>query len=80
MTEKKRRQGQKKGDRTATPKKTCPRCGEYLKTAWVVENRKMQRIGLSCPSRTCDYIVKDPIEQEEEQDGETESINEPEND
>ena len=76
MRTRKRRQGQKKGERIATPKKICPKCGEYLKTAWTVENRKMQRVGLSCPSKSCDYIVKDQVELGEE----TESINEPEND
>lgn len=67
MTERKRRQGQKKGDRLATPKKLCPKCGEYLKTAWVLENRKWKRVGLSCPLETCNYIIKD-IDLEEEKE------------
>lgn len=67
MTEKKRRQGQKGVKKI---KEVCPKCGEYLKTAWVLENRKWKRVGLSCPSSTCDYIIKDFVEPkaEEEED------------
>ncbi|MGA9189613.1 MAG: hypothetical protein WB014_13890 [Methanosarcina sp.] len=63
MAEKKRRQGQKKADgRTATPKPVCPKCGEYLKTAGGRDGRAWRRIGLFCPSATCDYIAKDLVE------------------
>lgn len=65
MEEKKRRQGQKKGDRMATPKKICPKCGEYLKTVWMLENRKYKRYGLGCPSPSCDYVIKDLVELED---------------
>lgn len=61
MTEPKRRQGQN----GATPKQICPKCGEYLKTAWMLENRKYKRVGLCCPSSTCDHIVKDFVELQE---------------
>ena len=59
MAEKKRRQGQG----GATPKTVCPKCEkEYLKTAWMLENRKYRRVGLCCPNSACDYIAKDWIE------------------
>jgi hypothetical protein len=63
MTETKRRQGQPGVKKL---KEVCPKCGEYLKTAWVLENRKWKRVGLSCPSVTCDYIIKDSSEPQEE--------------
>lgn len=64
MTEKKRRQGQK----GATPKTVCPKCEkEYLKTAWMLENRRYKRVGLCCPNPSCDYMIKDWIEVEEEE-------------
>ena len=74
MTETKpRRQGQK----GATPKDICPKCGkEYLKTAGGREGRAWRRIGQYCPNPSCNYIVKDWVELEEE----TEPINEMEND
>ena len=63
MTEqKKRRQGQK----GATPKQICPKCGEYLKSAGGREGKLWRRIGLYCPNPACDYIVKDFVELEEE--------------
>lgn len=66
MTEKKRRQGQiRKDGKIATPKEICPKCGEYLKTAWMLENRKYKRVGLTCPNTTCEYIVKDFVELED---------------
>lgn len=61
----------RQGQRGATPKEICPKCGEYLKTAWVFENRKLKRVGLSCPSATCDYIIKDSSEHQEEADKST---------
>jgi hypothetical protein len=78
MTEPKtRRQGQKKANGTiSTPKQICPKCGEYLKTAWMLENRKYKRVGLCCPNPACDHIIKDLVELEDE----TEPINELEND
>jgi hypothetical protein len=67
MVEIKRRQGQK----GATPKTVCPKCEkEYLKTAWSTENRKWKRLGLFCPSSTCDYIIKDFVELEDTEEGE----------
>lgn len=76
MTEKKRRQGQG----GAIPKQICPKCGEYLQSCYIrgsaEENRNMKKIGLCCPSSTCDYIEKDLVGLEEE----TEPINEMEND
>ena len=62
MTETKRRQGQS----GATPKPTCPKCGEILKrnSTREVINGKQQYVasGWTCPSSTCDYIVKDFVE------------------
>lgn len=59
MTEKKRRQGQ----RGATPKHICPKCGEYLKrnyTRELVEGKQQfEKGGWTCPSKACDYITKD---------------------
>jgi hypothetical protein len=66
MTETKRRQGQN----GATPKQICPKCGKYLKTAWMLKNRKYKRVGLCCPSLTCDYIVKDIVEIKDEDEDE----------
>ena len=67
----KRRQGQKGVKKI---KEVCPECGEYLKTAWVLENRKFKRIGLCCPSSTCDYIIKDLVELTEETTDKAEKI------
>lgn len=65
MTEPKRRQGQ----RGATPKPICPKCGEILKRNYTREviNGKQQYVasGWICPSSTCDYIVKDFVELED---------------
>lgn len=62
MTEPKRRQGQ----RGATPKPICPKCGEYLKRNYTRGNEERKRayvgMGWSCPSVNCDYIIKDPVE------------------
>ncbi len=77
MAEKKRRQGQKKTDGTiATPKQVCSKCGEYLKMAGGRNGRAWRRIGQYCPNPACDYIVKDLVDLT----GETESMNELEND
>lgn len=81
MTKKMKRQGQKKPDgRTATPKPLCPKCGEITVRAYTRGNAERKRAyvgcGWMCPSSTCDYIVKDFVELEEE----TEPINEMEND
>ena len=66
-TEKKRRQGQG----GATPKTVCPKCEkEYLKTIWMLDNRKYMRVGLGCPNPSCDYLVKDWIELEDTEDDE----------
>ncbi|HWQ47649.1 MAG TPA: hypothetical protein VN414_01640 [Methanosarcina sp.] len=68
MVEKKRRQGQKKPDgKTATPKPICPKCGEYLKRTYTREQgedgkRGFKGSGWSCPSSTCDYVIKDFVE------------------
>lgn len=65
--ETKRRQGQKRPDgSTSTPKQLCPKCAEYLKTVYIQEKRKNVRFGLGCPSKTCDYVVKDFVELEDE--------------
>jgi hypothetical protein len=54
------------GREGAKPKTICPKCErEYLKTAWMLENRKYRRVGLCCPSPSCDYILKDFIELED---------------
>ena len=69
MAEKKRRQGQPGVKKI---KEICPKCGEYLKTAWMLENRKYKRVGLCCPYPACGYIVKDFVEiidAEEEESG-----------
>ena len=64
-TEKKRRQGQG----GATPKTVCPKCEkEYLKTIWMLKNRKYTRVGLCCPNPTCDYMVKDFVELKDTED------------
>lgn len=81
MTEKKRRQGQKKPDgKQAVPKPVCPKCGEIMVRAYTRGNAERKRAyigsGWMCPSSTCDYIAKDFVVLEEE----TESINELEND
>jgi hypothetical protein len=66
MTEKKRRQGQ----RGATPKPICPKCGEYLRRCYVHESTGVSRsyagAGWICPTSTCDYIIKDYVELEDE--------------
>lgn len=63
MVEQKRRQGQ----RGAVPKTVCPKCEKkYLKTAWILEYRKFKRVGLCCPNHACDYIIKDFVELEYE--------------
>lgn len=67
MTEPK---AKRQGQRGATPKEICPKCGEYLKTAWVLKNRKLKRIGLCCPNVSCDYIIKDMVELTEDADKE----------
>lgn len=65
MVEKKRRQGQNGG----TPKTVCPKCEQdYLKMAWMLENRKYIRVGLCCPNPACDYIRKDSVELEDIED------------
>lgn len=65
MAEKKRRQGQ----RGAKPKDICPKCGEYLQSCYIrgpIEvKRKNVKVGLCCPSETCDYIIKDFVEMED---------------
>lgn len=69
MTEKKRRQGQ----RGATPKHICPKCGEYLKrnyTRELVEGKQQfEKGGWTCPNKACDYIIKNFVEQEELDNG-----------
>lgn len=72
VIEKKRRQGQKGVKKI---KEVCPKCGEYLKTAWILENRKWKRVGLSCPSSTCDYIIKDLVELEDTEDKPEDKLN-----
>ena len=67
MTEqKKKRQGQ----RGAIPKPVCPKCGEILKRNYTREvvNGKQQYVasGWTCPSATCDYLIKDFVELEDE--------------
>ena len=76
MTEKKRRQGQPGVKKI---KEICPECGEYLKTAWMLENRKYKRVGLCCPNPACGHIIKDYVELKDDEE-ETETINEMEND
>ncbi|MFZ2499301.1 MAG: hypothetical protein ACP5N0_10180 [Methanosarcina sp.] len=84
MTEPKaRRQGQKKPDgKKAIPKPICPKCNEYMKRYYTREevNGKRQYVpaGWTCPSVTCDCIIKDLVVIETED--ETEPINEIEND
>ncbi|MGB9131551.1 MAG: hypothetical protein WCB90_02920 [Methanosarcina sp.] len=67
MTEK-RRQGQ----RGATPKPLCPKCSEILKRIYTRElvDGKQRYIpaGWSCPSVTCDHIIKDLIELKDEEE------------
>jgi hypothetical protein len=65
--EKKRRQGQKKPDgRTAAPKPVCPKCGEILRRTYTREpgeggKRGFKGSGWSCPSSTCDCMMKDYV-------------------
>ena len=73
MTEtKKRRQGQ----RGATPKPICPKCGEYMRRMYAHESINGKRLyigaGWACPSFNCDYIIKDWIELEDQGEGEEE--------
>ena len=69
MTEIKRRQGQ----RGATPKPLCPKCGEYLKRNYTRRNDDGKRAfvasGWTCPNPKCDYIIKDFIELEGSEEG-----------
>lgn len=66
MVEKKRRQGQN----GAAPKPICPKHDEYLKRIYTREriDGKWHYIpyGWTCPSSSCDYIVKDFVELEDE--------------
>jgi hypothetical protein len=68
MVEKKKRQGQ----RGAKPKPLCPKCGEYLKRNYTRGNVDGKRLyiesGWTCPSSTCDYIVKDFVELEDKEE------------
>ncbi len=58
---------QQQGRDGAIPKTICPKCGkEYLKTAGGREGRAWRRIGQYCPDPSCDYIVKDFVELEDE--------------
>lgn len=72
MIDKKRRQGQK----GATPKHICPKCGEYLKRNYTQElvegKQQFVKSGWTCPSSTCEYIIKDPVELEDEAEKGTE--------
>ena len=65
MTETKRRQGQ----RGATPKPICPKCGEYMRRLYIHEAINGKRLyagaGWMCPSPTCDSIMKDWLELED---------------
>jgi hypothetical protein len=64
MTEQKRRQGQK----GATPKQICPKCGEYLKRNYIREvvdgKQRFIKSGWTCPNIKCDYITKNLVELE----------------
>ena len=52
----------KQGQRGATPKEICPKCGEYLQIAYIRKTfdgkRNFEAKGLICPKDACDYIVK----------------------
>jgi len=71
MTEEKKRA---QGQRGSVPKTICPKCGEYLQSCYIrgskEEKRNMKKIGLCCPSDTCDYIIKDFVELEDTEEGE----------
>ena len=57
------------GRQGAAPKKICPKCEQdYLKTAWITENRKWKGIGQCCPNPICDYMIKDTVGLEEEEE------------
>ena len=71
----KRRQGQKKPDGTrATPKPTCPKCGEITVRVSFRGDQSKKRAyipaGWMCPSSTCDYIIKDFVEIEDTEENE----------
>lgn len=67
MEEMKRRQGQ----RGATPKDICPKCKkEYLKTAGGRDGKIWKRIGQYCPNPACDFIEKDFVELEDQEEEE----------
>jgi hypothetical protein len=73
MVEKpKRRQGQ----RGATPKPICPKCGEYMRRMYAHESIHGKRLyigaGWACPIPACDYIIKDFVELEDTEGGEQE--------
>lgn len=68
MTE--RRQGQKKADGTkAIPKPLCQKCGEIMVRVSYRGDKSKGRAyipaGWMCPSKTCDYIIKDLVELED---------------
>jgi hypothetical protein len=70
VIEKKRRQGQKKANgTTAKAKPVCPKCGEICVRAYTRGNEERKRAyigsGWVCPSKTCDYIIKDLVELED---------------
>ena len=71
MIDKKRRQGQK----DATPK-ICLECGEYLKRNYILElvegKQQFVKLGWTCSSSTCEYIIKDPAELADEAEKGTE--------
>jgi hypothetical protein len=80
MTEPKRRQGQ----RGATPKPVCPKCGEYMRRNYIQESNNGKRAfvgsGWTCSSSTCDYIIKDLVELEDTEEDQEEQKHENVND
>ena len=69
MNEKTHRQGQTKPDgKKAVPKPICPKCGEICVRVSFRGDKNQGRAyipaGWMCPSKTCDYIIKDFVELE----------------
>jgi hypothetical protein len=72
-----RRQGQlKPNGKKAIPKPVCPKCDEIMIRCYKRSSEENKRayvgIGWACPNASCDYIMKDLVELEDTEEGETE--------
>lgn len=69
----KHRQGQTKPDGTkAIPKAKCPKCSKIMVRVSYRGGKSQGRayipVGWMCPSKTCDYIIKDFVEIEDDEE------------